>query len=202
MIIYNSLRRLDIKMLYRFVILSFVLIYAQTGRASDFLNVIVLPDPFSCHQAGVEFKVNKNNTLGVLGRLGCDSNRPTYGSKNDDVDNTFSRLLVPWRYSFNESFKNGFFLQAMAGAERSEFKSTLGSTADVTFVNVALYAGYQWFWNNGFNVSALAGRAFLQEVNSSKTIVSAENQAVSDYLDENTKTNNHGGFGVIVGWLF
>lgn len=202
MINYNNRRRIEIKTIYRFVFAAFLFIYMGMCHSLESMNVIFLPDPFSCHQVGVEFQTNDKNTLGLLGRLNCDSKRPTYGSKNADVDNKFSRLQVPWRYSFKDGFKSGFFVQALAGLEQSEFKSTLGSTAKVTFINIGFHGGYQWFWKNGINVSVLAGRAFLQEINSDKNIISGESQSVSNFLDKNTKTNNHGGFGVIVGWLF
>lgn len=198
MIIYDN----EIKTVFRFVLLFFLFIYAGMCQSSGSVNVILLPDPYNCHQVGFEFQSNEKNTLGLLGRLGCNSNRPTYGSKNDDVDNKFSRILVPWRYSFKGGFKNGFFVQTLAGFEQSEFKSTLGSAAKVSFLNIGINAGYQWFWKSGFNVSVLGGRAFLQKINSDKSILSGESQSVSDFLDKNTKTNNHGSYGVIVGWLF
>ncbi len=93
----------------------------------------------------------------------------------------------------------GYFVQALAGLEKSEFKSKLGFTADVTFVNLAIHAGYQWYWQNGFNLSLMAGVVYL---NVNRNIMTNESVAVADFLGENTESNFHGGASVIVGWLF
>jgi len=191
-----------VKCLYKYVLSSLLLVESGLCYSSESNNLILLPDSSSCHQAGIEMAINKHNTLGILGRAGCESDRPTYGSKNDDVENRFGRILVPWRFSFKGVFTDGYFVQALAGLEKSEFKSTLGSSADVTFTNLAAHVGYQWFWRNGFNLSLMGGVAYLHEVSSSKHIVTGEQKSVTDFLDKNTKTNIHGGAGVIVGWLF
>jgi len=191
-----------VKVLYKLALSSFLLVQAGLCYSSESINLILLPDLSSCHQVGGEIGINENSSLGILGRAGCESNRATYGNENDDVENKFSRILVPWRYSFNGVFKDGYFIQALSGVEKSEFKSTLGSTADVTFATLAVHGGYQWFWSNGFNISLMAGVAYLHEVSSSNRIVSGEEGNVTDFLDKNTKTNIHGGAGFFIGWLF
>lgn len=173
--------------------------------SADTINIIILPDSinsFDCHQPGIEFKISQNSSLGAIGRLDCATDRSTYGKTNDDVTNTFSRIIVPWRYSFNGTFRDGSLVQALVGIEKSEFRSTLGSKADVTFVDFAFHYGYQWFWKNGFNVSALAGVAYLVKTSSEIDIVPTENSDVIGFLDKNTKTNVHGGAGILIGWKF
>jgi len=191
-----------VKVLYQLMLAVVLLISAGQCYSSNSINVVVLPDLFGCHQLGGEFELNENNTLGVLGRINCSSDRPTYGAKNDDVENEFSRILVPWRYSFNGIFTDGYFLQTLVGLEKNKFKTTLGSTSKVTFTNLAVHAGYQWFWKNGFNITLLGGIAYLHENNSRTNIVTTEETHVVNFIDKNTKTNIHGGAGVIVGWLF
>ena len=88
------------------------------------------------------------------------------------------------------------------GLEYSEFSSRIGSTADVTFANLGGYVGYQWFWPNGFNISVMGGGVYLQELNSSTTLAPGEGNDVSDFLDKNTDSNIHAGYGIIFGWLF
>lgn len=190
------------KVIGELIFSTLLLLQAGFCYSSEYKNFILIPDPSSCHQVGVEVSINENSSLGMFGRISCESNRATYGAKNSNVENTFSRILIPWRYSFNGVFTDGYFVQPLAGLENSKFKSTLGSTAEVTFVSLAAYAGYQWFWRNGLNVSLMAGLAYLQEVNSSHDILAGEGSDVSKFLDKNTETNLHGGAGVIVGWLF
>lgn len=189
----------------RWILLCFLLFQSGLCLADASFNIIVLPDSinsFDCHQVGVEFKVAQNHSVGMLGRFDCETNRSTYGDTHDDVTNTFSRILIPWRYSKNGVFKDGIIIQALVGVEKSEFRSKLGSKADVTFVDFGIHYGYQWFWENGFNISALAGVAYLVETSSEKSIVQNENSDVINWLDKNTKTNIHGGAGIMIGWKF
>jgi len=186
----------------RFVLMSILIFSPGLCFSKDFLNFTLLPDLFKCHQLGVEFAITEKSTLGLIGRGSCKSDRPTYGKSNDNVRNNFSRILVPWRYSKNGVFTDGYFVQSLVGLERSKFSSELGSSANVTFLNVAFQFGYQWFWSNGLNVSVMGGPAFLVESGSSKNIVINEQDNVVDFLNKNTKTNVHGGAGVIIGWGF
>ena len=188
--------------LNRLVLICFLFFQSGVCFSDDSINLIILPDQFECHQLGFEVKLNNNNTLGAIGRYECESDRPTYGSTNDNVQNTFSRIVFPWRYSKNGAFKDSFFLQSLVGLENSKFKSTLGSEVEVTFIDLALHLGYQWFWNNGFNVSAMAGLAFLFENSVNKNIVENESSDVVDFLNENSESNIHAGIGVIIGWSF
>ena len=73
MINYNNQKHIEIKTAYRFVFVTFLFIYAGMCHSSGSVNVILLPDPYSCHQAGIEFQTNEKNTLGLLGRLDCFS---------------------------------------------------------------------------------------------------------------------------------
>ncbi len=189
----------------KWILFCSLLFQSSLCLSAGSINVVFLPDSvnsFKCHQPGVEFKITQYSTLGVLGILDCKSHRSTYGDTNDDVTNTFGRILIPWRYSKGGAFKDGSFMQVVVGMEKSKFKSELGSKADITFADFGFHYGYQWFWANGFNVSAMAGVAYLVESNSKKDIVQNENSDVVDFLDRNTKTNIHGGAGFIIGWTF
>lgn len=190
------------KFLTAILLFPFLLVTPGICFSSDNVNLIFLPDPSSCHQAGIEIDISRNTTLGVLARPNCQSDRSTYGKKNSDVENNFSRVLIPLKYSFNGAFTQGYFVQTLIGLEKSEFKSKLGSTADVMFGNFAAHAGYQWFWENGFNISLMAGVAYLKELSSSENISVGESASVVDFLEKNTKSNLHGGAGIIVGWFF
>ncbi len=176
-----------------------------SSLADDAINAILMLDSFNsfdCHHPGVELSVSQNSSVGVLGIFDCDTDRSTYGETNDNVTNTFSRILIPWRYAKGGVFKTGPFMQALIGMEKSEFRSTLGSRADVTFVDFAFHYGYQWFWDNGFNVSVMGGVGLLVKTSDEKDIVQNESNDVRDFLDKNTKTNIHPGAGVVMGWRF
>ena len=164
-------------------------------------NLILLPEPY-CSQAGLEKKMGEKITLGVLARFSCDSPRPTYGSNNDDVDNQFSRVLIPLRYAFSGVFTTGPIVQGMLGIENSKFTSRSDSKVEITFLDFSILDGYQWFFTNGINLAALAGIAHLQELSSDRKIAAAETTPVADFLDKNAKTNTHFGVGVVLGWAF
>ena len=191
--------------LNRWILYCLLLFQSSLCLSADSINVVLMPDSFNsfkCHHPGIEFKISQTSTLGVFGRLDCESDRSTYGDTNDDVTNTFSRIFVPWRYSKGGAFKNGSFIQTLIGIEKSKFRSVLGSKADVTFVDFAFHYGYQWFWENGFNISVLGGVAYLVKTSSDKDITQNESDDVIGFLDKNTKTNIHPGAGITIGWKF
>lgn len=144
----------------------------------------------------------EKSKLGILAAYKRDSSRPAYGDSNDNVTNDFSRVLVPWRWSKNGAWENSFFVTGLAGLENDKFKSTSGSRAEVTFINLGLLAGYQWFLRKGFNISAMIGGAWLIESSSNKDIVANEKNDVTEYLNKNTKTNTHVAGGIVLGWAF
>ena len=188
-----------------FYLFSFLYLVFQSSLcfSKESFNVTLIPDLFNCHHHfGLEFAISENNTLGIIGTDKCTSDRPTYGDSNNKVDNTFNRIFIPWRYSFNGVFRDGYFIQTMIGMEKSRFKSEAGSRADVTFHDLTFHGGYQWFWDSGINVSALAGVAILKRSSLTKNIVPDETDDVVKFLDKNTKSNEHIGVGVIFGWAF
>ncbi len=191
------------KSFVRLLFCFYLMLQTSLCFSEDSINLIVIPDLNNCHHHfGFELPILENSTLGLLGSIKCKSDRPTYGDSNSKVNTAFSRIFIPWRYSFHGAFNDGYFIQTMVGVENSEFTSEAGSSADVTFIDLTLHGGYQWFWGNGFNVSALAGVAYLKEINLDKNITQNESSDVTEFLDKNTKSNVHIGIGVIFGWLF
>ncbi len=176
--------------------------YSGVGLSADLVNIILLPEPFKCHQPGLEIKITEKSVVGALGRLQCHSRRPTYGAANKNVSNNFSRLLVPWRYAWKGAFRDGAFAQALIGVEKNVFRSEAGSKAEVTFLDLGLHYGYQWFWRSGFNISVLAGLAVLVKMDSDKSLVQEEKASVRRFLNKNTRTNLHVGAGILFGWKF
>ena len=188
------------KLLFSFLCL---MIHSSLCVSKESFNITLIPDVLYCHHHfGVEYAINDNNTLGIIGTGKCTSERPTYGDSNSQVDNTFNRIFIPWRYSFEKVFRDGYFIQTMIGIEKSRFKSEAGSIADVKFYDFTFHSGYQWFWDSGFNISALAGVAILKRRSLTKDISSNENNEVVRFLDKNTKSNEHIGVGIIFGWAF
>jgi len=165
------------------VVLTVVLIF-QTSLcfSKEFINISLVPDPSpSCSQLVFDFAVTENSTLGVS-PASCNSNRPTYGKPNSAVRNNFNRIIIPWRYSPNGVFKDGYYVMATIGVEKDEFTSASGSTANVTFMGTSIHTGYQWFWRNGFNVTFLISASHLARHSLSKSISPTESGDVVDFL--------------------
>jgi hypothetical protein len=170
-------------------------------------NFSVAPDLTThCHQYDVDVAISENSALGVMPSYKCKDrpDRPSNGSMriNSQVTNTFSRVLIPWRYAPHSAFHTGYLAMAFVGVENSEFNSDAGSSAKVSFIDTGVLFGYQWFWPNGFNVFAGGGVAHLMRSSLDKSISPTESSKVSDYLDEQTSTNTHLGGGVFFGWAF
>jgi len=190
-------------LMYIFVIsFSFFQVSLSFASSKDSINLSFAPDPQTqCHQYAVGVAITENSTLGIVPSYNC-ADRPTYGTIEKQVTSTFNRLIIPWRYSPNGVFKNGYFVTALVGIEKNKFKTTVGSDANVSFIDTGVLLGYQWFWRNGFNISGLIGVAHLIQYKRDKNISPAESNKVSDYLDEQTSTNTHIGGGVQFGWAF
>lgn len=187
---------------------SFLLFQTSLCFAQDTINFSVVPDPTThCHQYIVDVAITKNSTLGVMPSYNCTDrpHRPNNDGSmvmNSQVTNKFNRILIPWRYSPHGAFNNGYFVEALVGVEKSEFKTVVGSSANVSFIDTGVLLGYQWFWHNGLNISAVAGVAHLTNISLEKNISPTESSNVSDYLDQQTSTNTHMAGGVSFGWSF
>ncbi len=169
--------------------------------AQDSVNLQILPDPTThCTQLWGEVAITTNSTLGVM-PASC-SNRPTVGTINNQVSDSFNRISFSWKYSPHGAFKDGYFLMAGAGVETHAFSSVAGSTANVTYIDTGLFYGYSWFWRNGLNCSVGLGVAHLMPVTVGKSISTTETSTVSDYLDQQTSTSTHMGTILALGWAF
>lgn len=179
------------------------LIRPSTCLSQNSINITLVPSPlYQTHQYGIETIITGNSRLGILVANKRSSKRPTYGESNDQVRNDFRRALALWSFGIKGAWQDGFVVTTMAGVEEDNFKSAQGSRAEVTFITLGVLAGYQWFWRNGFNITASAGRVLLIANNVKKDIAESESDDVAAYLDKNTKTNNHTGIGIIFGWAF
>lgn len=190
------------------LVFSFLLFQTSLSIAQDSINFSVGPDPTThCHQYRVDVAITKNSTLGVMPSYNCTDrpNRPNNDGSmviNSQVTNKFNRIIIPWRYSPYGALNNGFIVEAIIGVEKSEFKSASGSNANVSFIDTGVWLGYQWFWQNGFNISAVGGVVRLSRISLDKSISPIESSNVSDYLDQQTSTNTHAAGGIFIGWLF
>jgi hypothetical protein len=184
--------------------LQSTLCIAESGASA---NVSISPDPSTlCHQYRVDYAVAERSTLGLMLAYDCANrpNRPVSGSMdmNSGVSNTFNRIVVPWRYAPHGVLRDGYFVDALVGVERAEYKTTAGSDANVHFFDVALGLGYQWFWHNGLNVSVFAGAAHLMRQSGGVNISATELAGTTEYLKQQTSTNSHLASGAYVGWSF
>ncbi len=194
----------------KYLLVTVVLLFQTTFCfAQDIINFSVAPDLTThCNQFRADVAITKVITLGVMPAIDCANrqDRPDSVSgsmvMNSLVTNKFNRILIPMRYSPYGSLRNGFFVEALVGAESSEYSSVAGSTANVTFIDTAAWLGYQWFWQNGLNFSAVIGRAHLIRNSLDKSISASESSTVSDYLDQQTSTNTHTASGMFFGWAF
>ena len=191
------------------LVASFLPLQTSLCFAQDSINFSVGPDLTThCNQFRADVAISTVITLGVMPAIDCanrqDRPDPDSGSMvmNSQVTNKFNRILIPMRYSPYGALRNGFFVEVLVGAESSEYNSVAGSTANVTFIDTAAWLGYQWFWHNGLNFSAVIGRAHLIRNSLDKSISNSESSTVSDYLDQQTSTNTHTASGMFFGWAF
>lgn len=119
------------------------------------LNFSFLPDPKTrCHQYAVDTAITDNSTLGIMPSYNC-SDRPTDGTINKQVTSMLNRRVIPWRHFPGGVLKNDYFAAVLVGVEKNEVKTTVGSDVNVSFIDTGVVLGYQWLWQNGFNISGI-----------------------------------------------
>ena len=150
----------------------------------------------------VDVAMSENTTLGIS-PLSCNSDRPAIAmSPNSNVRNQVNRLVVPWRYAPHGAFSDDYYFMVSVGIENDQFNSTAGSTANVFFFGSSLHTGYQWFWDNGFNITFIISASHLARVSLDRSMSPTESPDVVDFLDKNTSSNTHYSAGSLLGWAF
>lgn len=174
------------------------------ARSGELIDIQVFPDPLThCHQYFVDVALSKNSALEVNGAPECISDRPTfYGSPSVTFTNKFNRAMLAWKYAPQGLFKDGYFVDPQIGVETDEFKTAAGSSANVRFIIIGVHLGYQWFWSNGFNMSAGLGLGHLMRDSLEQSISATESSNGVDFLDQQTRTNTHPGVLWYMGWAF
>jgi len=182
----------------------FVFFQTSLCFAENSINFSIVPDIHSpdCSQLLVDVATSENTSLGIS-PMSCNSDRPAIAMlPNSNVRNQVDRIMVPWRYSPAGVFSDGFYIMAALGVENDRFTSTAGSTANVLFLGSTLHTGYQWFWDNGFNITLIFSASHLARMSLDRTTSPTESPDVVDFLDRNTRTNTHYSVGPLLGWAF
>lgn len=189
---------------YKYLLVT-SLLFLQTSVcfAENSINFSLVPDrSLPCSQLGIDVAISENSTLGIS-PLSCNTDRPAIVmAPNSNVRNQVNRIIVPWRYSPRGAFKDGYYFAATVGVESDQFTSTAGSTANVVFFGSSFHTGYQWFWDNGFNITFIISASHLARVSLDRSTSPTESPDVVDFLDRNTRTNTHYSAGPLLGWAF
>lgn len=144
--------------------------------------------------------MTKHSTLNIVPQS-CAS-RPSVGLANNQVTNKFDRVGFGAEYYLQGALNGGYFVSMGGGVENVEYTSVAGSSAKVQFIDVAIGAGYQWIWHNGFNMNLQFAIAHLMLNSLDKTISPTESADVTNFLNQNTRTGTHPGMGFALGWAF
>ncbi len=165
------------------------------------VNLILGPDLIThCDAYGLEVAITENSTLGIVPQS-CTT-RPSVGFANDQVSNKFDRVGVNWLYYPQGALSGGYFIGFGAGVENTKYTSVAGSTAKAQFIDAAVGVGYQWIWENGFNMNLSFSIAHLMPNSIDKIISPNESIDVIKFLDKQTSTGTHPGIGYFFGWAF
>jgi len=189
---------------FKYLLVSLVLFFQTSlcfARSENSINILLIPDPITnCSSAGVEIAMTKNSTLNIVPQS-CAS-RPSVGLANNQVTNKFDRVGFGMEFYLQGALNGGYFMSLGGGVENVEYTSVAGSSAKVQFVDVAIGAGYQWIWKNGFNMNLQFAIAHLMLNSLDKTISPTESADVTNFLNQNTSTGTHPGMGFAFGWAF
>lgn len=190
--------------LFKYLLGTLVLLLQTSlcfAGAENSVNILLMPDPITnCSTAGLEVAMTEHSTLNIVPQS-CTS-RPSVGLANNQVTNKFDRVGFGVEYYLEGALNGGYFVSMGSGVENVEYTSVAGSSAKVQFIDVAIGAGYQWIWKNGFNMNLQFAIAHLMLNSLDKIISPTESADVTNFLNQNTSTGTHPGMGFAFGWAF
>ncbi len=163
------------------IIFAFILLYnihSQANELNENLNSMSVESPSV--PADKDFNVRLKMPLMMMGSSSYEfsfisefklTDKLTIGPQISYLENTghyykflSAGLGMTATYSFNNDFVNGWFLSPSLGVYSHNAKPTskmqTSLIAPTSSVYLSLMSGYQWFFNNGFNIRFAAGAQY------------------------------------------
>jgi len=130
----------------------------------------------------LDLPINPKISIGGFASLG------NYLSENDQVSTSYSQNGIFGLYAFDQLNVDSWGVAALYGMGNYVSLTGHNSTITATRTNFGGAGGYQWVWENGFNILAALGLENVSFSDISTNYSTHENQENKDYLEKDLST--------------
>lgn len=130
----------------------------------------------------LDLPINPKMSIGGFASLG------NYLSENEQVSTSYSQNGIFGLYAFDQLNVDSWGVAALYGMGNYVSLTGHNSTITATRTNFGGAGGYQWVWENGFNILAALGLENVSFSDISTNYSTHENQENKDYLEKDLST--------------
>ena len=130
----------------------------------------------------LDLPINPKMSIGGFASLG------NYLSENEQVSTSYSQNGIFGLYAFDQLNVDSWGVAALYGMGNYVSLTGHNSTITATRTNFGGAGGYQWVWENGFNILAALGLENVSFSDISTNYSTHENQENKDYLQKDLST--------------
>jgi len=130
----------------------------------------------------LDMPINPKMSVGGFGSLG------NYLSENEQVSTSYSQNGIFGLYAFDQLSVDTWGVTGLYGIGNYISVTGYKSTVTASRTNFGVGGGYQWVWENGFNILATLGLENISYTSINEEYSSNEPQVNKDYLEKDVST--------------
>jgi len=130
----------------------------------------------------LDMPINPKMSVGGFGSLG------NYLSENEQVSTSYSQNGIFGLYTFDQLSVDTWGVAALYGMGNYVAVTGYNSTITASRTNFGAGGGYQWVWENGFNILTALGLENISYTSINEEYSSNEPQVNKDYLENDVST--------------
>ena len=143
---------------------------------------------------GLDMPINPKMSVGGFGGLG------NYLSGNEQVSTAYAQNGIFGLYAFDQLNVDTWGVTGLYGIGNYISVTGYRSTVTASRTNFGVGGGYQWVWENGFNILATLGLENISYTSISETYATLESQVNKDYIKEDLTTRTQSTYSLLFGW--
>jgi len=144
----------------------------------------------------LEMPINPKMSIGGFGGIG------NYLSGNKQVSTAYAQNGIFGLYAFDQLSVDTWGVTGLYGIGNYISVTGYKSTVTASRTNFGVGGGYQWVWENGFNILATLGLENISYTSISETYATLESQVNKDYIKEDLTTRTQSTYYLLFGWHF
>ena len=143
---------------------------------------------------GLDMPINPKMSVGGFGGLG------NYLSGNEQVSTAYAQNGIFGLYAFDQLSVDTWGVTGLYGIGNYISVTGYRSTVTASRTNFGVGGGYQWVWENGFNILATLGLENISYTSISEEYSSNESQVNKDYLEKDLTTRTEAMYYLLFGF--